>query len=264
MSESQERFGVLVSLAYLGRGFNGFARQPGQRTIAGELEGAIRSVDPKASLVRAVSRTDTGVHARDQRVAFNSVLAIEPRGWLYALNQNLPAEISAVRVAKVNFDFDPRGHAVCKTYRYTLLLSQVRDPFWAGLAWRVGWRLNQSLMREEAKSLEGTHDFRAFRSSSDQRTNTERTLSRVQIVSGAADPRCICVEVEGDRFLHRMVRIIVGTLVDVGRGRCPPGTIARGLASGSRECLGMTAPPDGLSLERMILDDEGTEPWPSQ
>jgi tRNA pseudouridine38-40 synthase len=262
VSDVPGRYGILLSVAYVGRGFCGFARQPEHRTIAGALDGAVRSIDPKAGLVRGASRTDSGVHAREQRVAFDTSVDIGPRGWLHVLNQHLPEEISVLRASRVEPSYDPRDHALRKTYRYTIFRSPVRDPFWTGLAWRVGDRLNQQLMQKEADALVGTHDFRAFRTSVDQRTDTRRQLFRAELLDGMADPRCIDVLIEGDRFLHRMVRIIVGSLVDVGRGRCAPGAIERGLASGSRDDLGITAPPDGLKLERLVLDDEGVMPWP--
>ncbi len=261
--QARSGFGVLLSVAYLGRGYCGLARQPEQRTIAGALDGAVRAIDPKASLVRAVSRTDSGVHARDQRVAFDTALDIGSKGWVHALNQHLPEEIVVCRAARVPVGFDPRDHAVRKTYRYTILRSSVRDPFRVGMAWRVADRLNQTLMVTEARALLGPHDFQAFRSAADQRIDTIRTLHSARLIDGMADPRCLDIVVEGDRFLHRMVRIIVGTLVDVGRGRLAPGAISRALASGSRRDLGMTAPPDGLCLESVVLCDEGQDSWPT-
>ena len=124
-------------------------------------------------------------------------------------------------------------------------------------------------MRAEAALLLGTHDFRAFRTSTDTRTETVRTLFRAE-VRRETDRNLTIVEVEGDRFMHRMVRIIVGTLVDVGRGRKTPGAAGRALSNGMRTELGITAPPDGLYLAHVELDDEATDPsdgprnWPDQ
>jgi len=253
---------VLLTVAYDGADFAGFARQKEARTVAGELDGAVRAIDPTASLVRGASRTDSGVHALGQRVAFDSALDIPPRGWALAIARHSSSEISVVRAARVAPGYDPRGHARQKTYRYVLFCSRVRDPFLSRRAWRVEERLNHDLLREEADALVGRHDFRAFRTSSDQRVDTVRTIFRIDVRPGAPDPRCIALEIQGDRFLHRMVRIIVGTLVDVSRGRLAPGATRRALASGERNALGITAPPDGLYLVEIELDDEGADNWP--
>jgi tRNA pseudouridine38-40 synthase len=256
------RFGVLLRVAYVGTPFAGFARQPMARTVAGELDGAVRSIDPHASLVRGASRTDAGVHARGQVVAFDTHKEIEPRGWALALAQHLPNEISVVASASVEVGYDPRFHALFKKYAYRVLVSPVRDPFLADRAWRVGERLNHHAMREEAAALVGEHDFRAFRAASDQRENTVRTILRAVVDAAPHDPRQLVIEVEGNRFLYKMMRIISGTLVDVGRGRLEPGVVARALSGGSRGDLGLTAPAEGLCLEHVHLDDPGSHPWP--
>jgi tRNA pseudouridine38-40 synthase len=176
----------------------------------------------------------------------------------------LPAEISVQRAALVEPGYDPRHHALRKTYRYLVLTSALRDPFLAQRAWRVGERLNQPSMRAEAAVLIGEHDFRAFRGAADERENTVRHIVRAEVRSGGSDERLLSIEIEGDRFLYRMIRIITGTLIDVGRGRLAPGAVARALASGAREDLGMTAPPDGLYLDHVVLDDFGRDAWPER
>lgn len=256
--------GVLLAVAYDGTSFSGFARQPDARTIAGELDGAVRAIDPRASLVRGVSRTDAGVHARGQVVAFDAHKEIAPRGWALGLAQHLPEEISVMAAARVDVGYDPRDHALDKTYRYSVLESKVRDPLLARRAWRVGERLNHQSMREEAACLLGSHDFRAFRAAGDPRENTVRHILRAELRSSMEDSRLLVIEIRGNRFLYKMVRIIAGTLVDVGRGRLPEGTVASALASGSRDDLGVTAPPEGLCLDHVALDDPGCDPWPDQ
>jgi tRNA pseudouridine38-40 synthase len=251
----------LLTVAYDGATFHGLARQPALRTVAGELDGALRSLDPRASLVRAVSRTDTGVHALHQRVAFDSAAGIPPRGWALGVAPHLPDSVAVLRASRVSLGYDPRDHVVDKTYRYVILQSPVRDPFMQGRCWRVAERLNHALMSAEAEHLLGTHDFRAFRSSMDERLETTRTMFEVAL-EPSADSRAMVLRVRGDRFMHRMMRIIAGTIVDVGRGRLAPGAIARGLTTGERRVLGLTAPPEGLFLERVTLDDEGLEGWP--
>jgi tRNA pseudouridine38-40 synthase len=265
-SETQNdlRFGVLLSVQYDGTRFAGFARQPNARTIAGELDGAVRAIDPRASLVRGASRTDAGVHALDQRVAFDATVDIPSRGWALALARHLCDEIVVARAWHVAIGYDPRAHARRKIYRYVVLRSPVRDPFLKDRAFLVRDRLNHEVMAEEARLLLGTHDFRGFRTSSDPRTDTVRTIFRADVRE--PDDRLLVIEVEGDRFLHRMVRIIAGTLIDVGRGRLAQRAILRGIETGSRSVLGTTAPPSGLYLAAMELDDEAswTDNWPYQ
>jgi tRNA pseudouridine38-40 synthase len=254
--------GVLLTVAYDGEPYSGWAEQANARAVAGEVRRAIAAVDPGAGRLRAASRTDAGVHAEGQLVAFDTGREISARGWVHALNDGLPPSVAVSRAAVVEVGFDPRRFARNKRYRYTVLRSPVRDPFWEGRAWRVGYRLNHAVLEAEADALVGTHDFHAFRSAADSREHTVRTIRRSEVRSASSDPRRLTVIVEGDGFLHNMVRIIVGTLIDVGRGRLAPGTIARALAGGNRAMLGMTAPAAGLCLERVDLDADPCSWWP--
>lgn len=258
-----DRAGVCLTVAYDGRPFSGFARQHKTRTIAGELDGAIRTMDPRASPVRGASRTDRGVHAYSQVVAFDSRLHIAPRGWVLGLAAHLPDEISVVQAAHVPIGYAPHHHAVRKTYAYKLLQSRVRDPFLDGRAWRVANRLNHMEMKKALECIVGVHDFRAFRAAADHRQNTIRHIYRVSVERDLADPRCILVIVEGNRFMYRMVRIIVGALVDIGVGKLQSDALQCALASGRRSDLGITAPPDGLYLMDVQLDLPGSDPWPT-
>jgi tRNA pseudouridine38-40 synthase len=258
--------GVLFTVAYDGGPFAGFAPQPEQRTIAGELLGALQAVDPSIREIRGASRTDAGVHALGQRVAFDPGRDIPPRGWALATNRHLPREIAIRRAALVPRGFTPRFASAGKRYRYLLLRSPVRDPFLDGRVWRAeGIEADEALARaaSEAASAVGTHDFAAFRSSADPRENTVRTLRAVTVERDLVDPRLVRVDVEGDAFMHNMVRILVGTIVDVARKRLAPGAIARALASYKRTDAGITAPPDGLYLLHVMLPDEGREGWPA-
>jgi tRNA pseudouridine38-40 synthase len=256
--------GVLLTVAYDGRDFHGLARQPGLRTVAGELDVAARAIDPEASPVRALSRTDAGVHARAQMVAFDTRRSIPSRGWVLALTRILPRSMGVLRAARVPHGFDPRDHVVTKTYSYLLFPSPVRDPLLVGRAWRIGEPLDVDLMRTELGPVGGTHDFAAFRNASDGRLNTECRIARTELRTCQYDQRCLEVVLEGDRFLYRMVRIVVGTLVDVGRGWLAPNAVKNALAGGSRATLGVTAPPDGLYLENVTLADDGQDPWPER
>ncbi len=256
------REGILLTVAYDGSRFSGVAPQTNARTVAGVLLPALRTLDPGVDRLRIVSRTDAGVHASGQLIAFDTSRLIGPRGWVLGAGRALPSDVALVSAERVAAGFEPRRFALRKRYRYRLLRSPVHDPFWAARAWRVGAPLELGRMRDEAASLLGTHDFRAFRGSADTREETQRTLTELSVDVEPAEPRLLVVSVTGDRFLYHMVRIIVGTLFDVGRGHLPLGSAARGLATGERRALGMTAPPEGLTLERIDLGERGTERWP--
>lgn len=254
--------GILLTVAYEGTAFSGWAAQRGTRTVEEVLDGAVQAVDANASHVRGTSRTDAGVHAEAHPVAFDAVLPIEARGWVLALNSNLPDDV-AVRTARtVPKGFNPRFAATEKRYRYRLLLDVVRDPLHAARSWRVGHTLDLARMREGCEALVGTHDFAAFRTSRDERTNTLRTLRQVALEE--LSPRILSVVVDGSAFMHNMVRILVGTLVDVGRGQLELDCIARAFATGDRKHLGTTAPAQGLTLESVSLDlpEGASPPWP--
>jgi tRNA pseudouridine38-40 synthase len=254
--------GVLLEVAYDGTDFHGWASQKGARTVEETLRGAVSALDPRCTEVRGASRTDAGVHADAQAAAFDTETTIPPRGWVLGLNQHLPEDV-AVRVAQtVPAGFAPRFAARGKRYRYRLLLDDVRDPRWRTRAWRLP-ELDVTAMTAEATAVLGTHDFASFRSSADERPNTVRTLTRVD-VERETDSRLVSVVVEGDAFMHNMVRILVGTMADVGRGRLPRGAMAVALAAHDRRSAGTTAPAHGLVLERvnLPLDEASTDRWP--
>ena len=253
---------VLLQLAYDGSAYHGFARQNGLVTVAGDLTDAIATIDPVASAIRATSRTDAGVHARGQLVAFDTDRTLGARNWVLALAQRLPDSISPRRAMLVEPGFEPRRHVQWKWYRYTLLLDRLRDPLMR-YAWRIEQPFNVIAARQEASLLVGTHDFRAFRSSEDMRQCTVRTILEANVELDK-DRRALHIDVRGDGFLHNMVRIIAGTIADVGRGRVRAGAVARALESGKRNELGMTAPANGLCLMHVQLREpiDADQSWP--
>lgn len=254
--------GVLLKIAYDGRNYSGMAIQDNAITVAGALSAAIAKMTDRASALRVCSRTDAGVHAKGQYVAFDTDSFINTRGWLLGITGELPRDISILSAARVAPGFEPRKHSRQKTYRYLVLQGTIRNPFLESLSWRVSERLNHRLMRREAEALIGTHDFRAFRGRNDFRTHTVRTIRSVEIAPAALEPRVLELTITGNAFLYNMVRIIAGTLVDVGRGKKAPGAVLRALHSGDRLDLGMTAPAGGLYLADIDLSETGFDEWP--
>jgi tRNA pseudouridine38-40 synthase len=258
------RFGVLLKIAYDGTAYAGWApQQAGTRTVHEAITGAICALDPRASPPRGTSRTDAGVHADGQLAAFDASLAIPPRGWVLALNQHLPDDVCVRSARSVPTDFQPRFAALGKRYRYRVLLDRIRDPRWTSRAWRIGWPVDLERVRRAARQFEGTHDFAAFRSSHDARRDTVRTMTRVEVEPGE-DPRVVTIVIEGKAFLYNMVRIMIGTLFDIARGKLGDDAIARALDAKERRLAGTTAPAHGLTLESIAIDlpQEAGAPWP--
>jgi tRNA pseudouridine38-40 synthase len=234
--------------------------------VQGDLAGAIHAVDPRAGSPRGTSRTDAGVHAERQIATFDATLDIPPRGWVLALNQHLSDDVCVRRAWRIPPEVHPSAIVRSKRYAYRVLLDRVRDPLWNERAWRIGWPVDLAKAGREGARLVGTHDFGAFRSSHDARTNTVRTIRRFELVRGekGSDPRIATLTVEGNAFLYNMVRIAVGTLMDVARGKLEEGTVESAFVSCDRKTLGTTAPAHGLTLENVDLDlPPGTSvPWP--
>ena len=256
--------GVLLTIAYDGTAFLGWATQKVGRTVEDTVRGAILAVDPHASPPRGVSRTDAGVHAEGQLAAFDATVGMPPRGWVLTLNQHLPDDV-AVRAAQiVPVGFAPRFANKTKRYRYDLVLDKVRDPLLANRAWRIGYDMDMGLMTRESQAIVGTHDFAAFRAAADERIETVRTIESVAVERVPGSDRRWSVTVEGTAFMYNMVRILVGTLVDVARGHLPEGTIARAIAGRDRALAGLTAPAHGLTLAHIdvVLPESAGERWP--
>ncbi|HVX97591.1 MAG TPA: tRNA pseudouridine(38-40) synthase TruA [Polyangia bacterium] len=235
-------------VSYDGTDFFGWQRQPGLRTVQGVIEDGIRELLGEEVFVRAAGRTDAGVHADGQVASFALASRIPPHGLLRGLNSILPADVALVEVAEAAADFDARFSARGKVYRYTVFNHMVRSPRHARVAWHVRRALDMTAIRQAAALLVGEHDFRAFRASDCERRTTRRILRRLEVDRQGA---ILTFDVEATAFLKNMVRILVGTLVDVGRGHLGPEAVARMLETGDRAAGGMTAPPQGLTLLRV-------------
>lgn len=254
--------GVLLKIAYDGRNYSGLAIQSNATTVAGQIARALALMDPEASPLRVCSRTDAGVHAKQQYVCFDTDKEISMRGWLLGLTGELDDDIAILSAARVSAGFQPSNHATCKTYCYRILQGTIRDPFHAGRSWRVFERLNHTEMARGAERLLGTHDFQAFRGRGDVRENTVRSITGVAVAPSGHHERLLEIRVTGNAFLYHMVRIIAGTLVDIGRAKLDPDAITRAIETGDRLELGVTAPAAGLFLEQIVLDECGEDEWP--
>lgn len=233
---------------YDGTDFAGWQRQDGQRTVQGCLEEAVKEMTGEAVFVRGAGRTDAGVHAFGQVANFRTTKAIPTGGFLRGLNANLPPDIAVLEVADVPDEFDARLRARGKLYRYTIWNHLVRSPLHLRTSWHCRAALDLPTMREAARTFIGMVDFRAFRASDCERKTTVRLLRQLEIRQRGALVTC---DVEGTAFLKNMVRILVGTLVEVGRGRLTPADVARIQAEGDRTKAGVTAPAHGLALIRV-------------
>jgi tRNA pseudouridine38-40 synthase len=241
------RYKVVVE--YDGTDFSGWQRQPGRRTVQGVLEDAIREMTGESVFVRGAGRTDAGIHADGKVATFDLEVNIPPHGFLRGLNAALPADVALVDVALAGPDFDARFSARGKVYRYTAWAHFVRSPLRARRAWHVREPLDTEAIRAAAAALVGDHDFRAFRASDCERRTTRRIVRRIDVDRQGA---VLTIDVEATAFLKNMVRILVGTLIDIGRGRLETTAVARMLETGDRAAGGMTAPAQGLTLLRVI------------
>jgi tRNA pseudouridine38-40 synthase len=238
-----------IVVEYDGTDFRGWQRQVEQRTVQATLEDAIRDMTGETVFVRGAGRTDAGVHADGQVASFDLALNIPPQGLLRGLNSILPLDLAITDVAEADAAFDARFSARGKIYRYTVWNHFVRSPRLARTAWHVRGPIDTDCVRRAAAVLVGEHDFRAFRASDCDRRTTNRLVRRLDVDRQGS---LLTFDIEATAFLKNMVRIIVGTLVDVGRGRIPEDAPARMLATGDRSAGGMTAPPGGLTMLRVI------------
>jgi len=234
---------------YDGTDFSGWQRQPGVRTVQACIEDALRELTGQAARVRGAGRTDAGVHAAGQVFSVSLAARIPEGGLLRGLNSILPADVAVLDVREVPAGLDARLSARGKVYVYTLWNHLVRSPRHARTAWHVRAPLDLEAMRSAAAVLTGEHDFRGFRAADCDRRQTVRVIRRFEVERQGALLR---MEVEATAFLKNMVRILAGTLVHAGRGRVDSAHIARIFETGDRSAAGPTAPPQGLTLFRVI------------
>jgi len=247
---------LLLTLAYEGTDYAGWQVQPGRRTVQGELQRALAAITGAPSRVIGSGRTDAGVHALGQAAAFQTSSTFAPEVFQRALNALLPRDIAVLQAAAVAPDFHPIRDAIKKRYRYVVRDGPVRDVFARRHAWHYRQRLDADAMGRAAAHLLGRHDFSSFETAGAPRPDRIRCVSEIFVrrsSSGGRDQ--IILEVEADGFLYNMVRAIVGTLVEVGRGARKPAWVADVLAATDRGAAGPTAPPQGLFLVEVKYPD---------
>lgn len=239
-----------LTIAYDGTRFVGWQRQAEGLSIQGLIEDALAAITGVAATVHGAGRTDAGVHAQGQVASVRVTSALEPQTLTRAINAHLPPDIRVLSVEDAAEGFHARFSARAKQYRYQIERSAVADPFRRAWTWHLPEPLDVEAMGAAARLLVGTHDFAAFQSAGAVVADTVRTITRSELSGGDL----LVYEVSGTGFLRHMVRAIVGTLVEVGRGRRLPDSLADLLARGTRADAGPTAPAQGLFLVRVVYD----------
>lgn len=239
-----------LTVAYAGAGFHGWQIQTSLRSGQGELWKALRTLEADAPMPQGTGRTDAGVHARAQGVLIQATRPWDPYRLLAALNAHLPWDLRVMAAQPAPEGFFPRQHAIAKRYVYRLGTGPAQDPLQHGRLWHVrrAGPLDTEAMAEAGRGLLGTHDFSSFRCAECVAKSPVRTLHafRVRPTEEGLD-----LVFEGDRFLMHQVRIMTGTLVDIGRGRWPAVALPAILAARDRASAGPTAPPEGLCMDKV-------------
>ncbi len=245
------RFKVIV--AYDGTNYHGFQKQNNALTIQEVLEKAITSIVQQPIEIIGAGRTDTGVHAKGQCCVFDAKTNIPEENLIKAINSRLPKDIVVKNVQSVQENFHPRYSAKRKIYRYQILNSKTCDPFLYRYAYFYPHTLEISLMQEAAKYIIGEHDFKCFCSAGSSVQSTIRTVYSLDVNK---HDELVCIEICGNGFLYNMVRIIAGTLIQVGIKKLSPKEIQNIIDGKDRKGSGPTAPPEGLTMMEVNYEDE--------
>ena len=243
---------IALRVAYDGTAYAGWQRQINAVAVQQVLEEALEALTGASTAVTGASRTDAGVHALGQVAHFDTLSRIPAEKFAFALNTHLPHDIRVVGSRAGAPAFHARFGATGKRYRYQIHNHRHAPALERNFRWHVPLTLDLDRMRSEARTMLGTHDFAAFAASGSCAKDTVRTVTALSIEQ--AD-ELVTLFVEGNGFLYNMVRILAGTLADVGCGRIPEGAIARALESKDRLALGQTAPAQGLTLLRVWYPD---------
>ena len=236
---------IKLVVAYDGTEYCGFQVQNNGPTIEGELNKVLSELFKEEIRVIGASRTDSGVHAYCNVAVFDTEARMPAEKMVYAINQRLPEDIRVQESSEVAADFHPRHTDSRKTYEYRIYNAAVQNPMKRRYALWNYYKLDVEKMKEAAAYLVGEHDFKSFCSADTQVESTVRTVYEVSVTQSGED---IVISVSGNGFLYNMVRIIAGTLLEVGKGRIEPNEMPRILEAKNRQASGPTAPPHGLTL----------------
>ena len=249
---------VLLSVEYDGTNYAGWQRQSNGLAVQQVLEKALSEACGEPVSATGSSRTDAGVHALAQQVHFDTASSIPPEKFPFVLNTVLPPDIRVQSGREVPADFHARFLSCGKTYTYRILNRRHGSALLRNVSWHVPVPLDLPAMRNALSALPGTHDFAAFQAAGGAAKTTVRTLDRADL---ERDGDLLRLTVSGNAFLYNMVRIIAGTMAEIGLRRLDPDAFRRALGTGNRLDLGMTAPPHGLELTEVRYPPEAfTDP----
>ena len=242
---------VLVKIAYDGTNYHGFQIQDGLPTVFGVFQDALLKILGHSTEIKGCSRTDSGVHAKCYYLSFETDKRLNIPRLPLALNANLPADIRVLEAQQAPDGFHARYDCRGKEYKYYILNSHIDDPFTNKYYWRVPAKLDVERMNKAARHFAGTQDFRSFMAAKSKITDCVRTVYSAKVEQ---DGDMVVFTVSADGYLYNMVRIMVGTLVNVGKGIWRPDRVAGIIAAQNRDAAGPTAPPQGLFLTDVYYD----------
>lgn len=236
---------IRIKLEYDGSNYSGWQLQVGQDSIQARLEAALERIFSRRMRVYGSGRTDAGVHALGQVAAFDLPRDFPPDELQRAMNALLPPDIAIIEASPVSDDFDPRRDARWRAYEYRVLNRERRSAFDYRYTWLVSSPLNLNAMNEAARRFVGEHDFASFRSLGSEETTT---LRRVYVSEWMREGERLCYRIEAGSFMRHMVRTMVGTMVEIGRGRLAPEQVMALIEARDRSLAPAAAPPAGLFL----------------
>lgn len=237
---------IKLTIEYDGKGFNGWQKQPNKLNIQGTIEQAIKTITGEEIELNASGRTDAGVHALGQVANFKTNSNIPIEKIAIAINSNLKKSIRILQAEEVEERFHSRLSCKKKTYRYVINNSDIPSAIYRNLETHIPIKLDVGKMQEGAKYLEGEHDFKSFKASGTSSKSSVRTIYSAKVIQMPNER--IYIELTGNGFLYNMVRIIAGTLVEVGSGKIKPEEIKSIIEAKDRAMAGKTLPPQGLFL----------------
>lgn len=240
---------IMMVMEYMGTDFSGFQSQPGKRTVQGEVERSLSEILGQEIKIYASGRTDAGVHSLGQVAHFDIENEVDTKYLHHELIERLPKDISISKVEEVSLDFDSRFSVKKKTYVYKFYLSRYEKAVYAGRALRVNDNVNVESMKKACKYLVGTHDFKSFVTKKSGKTDFVRTVYSAGIKE--TEEGLFEFEISGNGFLYNMVRIIMGTLIEIGSGRKLPEDMEKIISGESRSLAGKTVLPHGLYMKKV-------------